>query len=123
MEFETKLTHADLRLLTIIWAAEPLTSPDLCKLAEKQLGWKCTTTYTVLKRLCEKGAAQNDNTHVASCISRADVQRLESRRVMERAFSGSLPQFIAAFLGSEKRISAEEAEQLKKLIDSYRKGP
>jgi predicted transcriptional regulator len=121
MDRDINLSHADHRLLSLIWDAEPVASPELCKLAEAQLGWKRTTTYTVLKRICEKGFTKSEHTIVTSLWSREDVRHLESRQVLERSFDGSLPQFIAAFLGNEK-INDHEAEQLKRLIDEYREG-
>jgi len=120
MKQELKLSNADYRLLSIVWDAEPIASPELCKLAEAQLGWKRTTTYTVLKRLCDKELLRNENTIVTSIIGREQVQRAESRQVLERSFDGSLPKFIAAFLGGEK-ISDNEAEQIKQMIDEYRR--
>jgi len=120
MNQELKLSNADYRLLTIVWDAEPITSPDLCKLAEAQLGWKRTTTYTVLKRLCDKQLLQNENTIVTSLVGRQEVQKAESREVVNRSFDGSLPQFVASFLGNEQ-ISDDEAEQIKQMIDGYRR--
>lgn len=119
MEQELKLTNADHRLLSIVWEAEPVASPELCRLAAAQLGWKRTTTYTVLKRLCDRGLLRNKNTVVTSNINRETVQKAESRRVLERSFEGSLPKFVAAFLGGEK-ITNEEAEEIKKMLDEYR---
>ncbi|MDW7656914.1 MAG: BlaI/MecI/CopY family transcriptional regulator [Bacillota bacterium] len=121
MDRDINLSHADYRLLSLVWDAEPVASPELCKLAEAQLGWKRTTTYTVLRRLCDKGFAQSERTIVTSLWSREQVRHIESRQVLERSFDGSLPQFIAAFLGNEK-INNDEAEQLKRLIDQYREG-
>lgn len=121
MDRDINLSHADYRLLSIIWEAEPVASPELCKLAEAQLGWKRTTTYTVLKRICEKGFAQSECTIVTSLLSREQVRHIESRQVLARSFDGSLPQFIAAFLEGET-INDHEAEQLKQLIDQYREG-
>ena len=120
MEKELKLSNADYRLLSIVWDSEPIASPELCKLAEAQLGWKRTTTYTVLKRLCDKGVLQNESTIVTSKIKREHIQAVESRQVISRVFEGSLPKFIAAFLGEEK-ISDNEAEQIKRIIDEYRR--
>lgn len=117
---DLKLSNADYRLLSIVWDAEPIASPELCKLAEAQLGWKRTTTYTVIKRLCDKELLQNKNTIVTSLIGRQQVQKAESRQVLERSFDGSLPQFIATFLGDEK-ITDDEAEQIKQMIDEYRR--
>lgn len=120
MNQELKLSNADYRLLSIVWDAEPIASPELCKLAEAQLGWKRTTTYTVLKRLCDKQLLQNENTIVSSLVGRQEVQKAESREVVNRSFDGSLPQFIASFLGNEQ-ISDDEAEQIKQMIDGYRR--
>ena len=120
METELKLSNADYRLLSIVWDSEPIASPELCKLAEAQLGWKRTTTYTVLKRLCDKGVLQNESTIVTSKIKREHIQAVESRQIVSRVFDGSLPKFIAAFLGEEK-ISDNEAEQIKQIIDEYRR--
>ena len=120
MEKELKLSNADYRLLSIVWDSEPIASPELCKLAEAQLGWKRTTTYTVLKRLCDKGVLQNESTIVTSKIKREHIQAVESRQIVSRVFDGSLPKFIAAFLGEEK-ISDNEAEQIKQIIYEYRR--
>ncbi|ABZ85417.1 transcriptional repressor, copy family [Heliomicrobium modesticaldum Ice1] len=119
MDEDLKLSNADYRLLSIVWEFEPVASPELCRLAEVRLGWKRTTTYTVLKRLCDKGALQNENTIVTSKMGRECVQAIESRNVVARVFDGSLPKFIAAFLGDEK-ISDSEAEQIRRIIDEYR---
>jgi predicted transcriptional regulator len=120
MTQELKLSNADYRLLSIVWNVEPIASPELCKLAEAHLGWKRTTTYTVLKRLCGKQLLQNENTIVSSLIGRQEVQKVESREVINRSFDGSLPQFIASFLGNEQ-ISDAEAEQIKQMIEGYRR--
>ncbi len=120
MNQEMKLSNADYRLLSIVWDAEPIASPELCRLAQAQLGWKRTTTYTVLKRLCDKQLLQNENTIVSSLVGRQEVQKAESRDVINRSFDGSLPQFIASFLGNEQ-ISDDEAEQIKQMIDGYRR--
>ena len=121
MEEEMKLSNADYRLLSVVWDTEPVASPELCKFAEEKLGWKRTTTYTVLKRLCDKNLLKNENTIVTSLKSREEIQRTESRQVLERSFNGSLPQFITAFLDGD-RISQSEADKLKQLIDTYREG-
>jgi len=119
MNTDIKLSNADFRLLSIVWENEPIASPELCKRAEEKLGWKRTTTYTVLKRLCDKNLLKNENTIVTALMSREENQRTESRQVLERSFNGSLPQFIAAFLDGGK-ISLTEAEKIKRLIDEYR---
>ena len=120
-ENDIKLTHADYRLLSIVWDTEPIASPELCKHAEEKLGWKRTTTYTVLKRLCDKNLLKNENTIVTALMSREEIQRTESRQVLERSFNGSLPQFIAAFLDGGK-ISQKEVDKIKKLVEEYREG-
>jgi len=121
MEKEMKLSNADFRLLSIVWDTEPIASPELCKHAEEKLDWKRTTTYTVLKRLCDKNLLKNENTIVTALMSREEIQRTESRQVLERSFNGSLPQFIAAFLDGGK-ISQPEVDKIKRLIDEYREG-
>ena len=121
MDKDIKLSNADFRLLSIVWDTEPIAAPELCKHAEKKLGWKRTTTYTVLKRLCDKNLLKNENTIVTALMSREEIQRTESRQVLERSFNGSLPQFIAAFLDDGK-ISQIEVDKIKRLIDKYREG-
>lgn len=121
MDTDIKLSNADFRLLSIVWDTEPIASPELCKHVEEKLGWKRTTTYTVLKRLCDKNLLKNENTIVTSLMSREEIQRTESRQVLERSFNGSLPQFIAAFLDGGK-ISQPEVDKIKRLIDAYREG-
>ena len=119
MDKEIKLSNADIRLLSIVWDTEPIASPELCIQAEEKLGWKRTTTYTVLKRLCDKKLLKNENAIVTSLKCRGEIQRTESRQVLERSFNSSLPQFVAAFLDGGK-ISQTEADNIKQLIDAYR---
>ncbi|MBQ8509263.1 MAG: BlaI/MecI/CopY family transcriptional regulator [Clostridia bacterium] len=114
-----KLCESDYRFMCVIWDNEPLTSRRLVELCAGRLGWKKPTTYTTLKKLCDKGFAQNVDTIVTSLIPRERVQAYESERFVERAFDGSLPGFLASFLGG-KTISDEEAEALKALIDAHR---
>jgi BlaI family penicillinase repressor len=116
---DIKMTDAEYRLADIIWDSEPIGSPELCKLCEARLGWKRTTTYTVLKKLCVKGIMRNDAAVVTSIVPRESAQKSESRAVMEKAFNGSLPLFVSSFL-SGKMLSAEEARQLKELIDRHK---
>lgn len=108
------------RFADLIWTHEPLASKDLIKMAEKELNWKSTTSYTVLKRLCERGIFQLRDKTVTSLISREDFYGMKSEQFVEETFDGSLPAFIAAF-GTRKKISEEEAEELKKLIDGMRR--
>ena len=114
-----KVFDSEIKLMEIIWEHEPVTSMDLVQLCAQQFDWKKSTTYTMLKRLQEKGFVKNDRSVVTSLISQEAVRAKESRNFVTETFKGSLPSFIAAFLGGET-ISEEEAEELKKLIDSYR---
>ena len=116
---ERKLCDSDYRFMSLIWENEPMGSGRLVELAQEKLGWKKSTTYTVLKKLCEKGYAKNENTVVTSLIPMESVQAAESERFVERTFEGSLPGFLAAFLGG-KTISEKEAAELKRLIDEHR---
>ena len=116
-----KLCESDYRFMTVIWEHEPLASGALVELCAQKLGWKKSTTYTTLKKLCEKGFAQNENTVVTALIPREQVQAYESERFVERAFDGSLPSFLAAFLGG-KTITEQEAAELKRLIDEHKEG-
>lgn len=114
-----KMCESDFKFMCIIWDNEPLTSHRLVELCSEKLGWKKSTTYTSLKKLCEKGYAKNENTIVSSIISKKDVQAYRSESIIENSFSGSLPKFLVSFFGSNK-ISKKEAEELKQLIDSYK---
>ena len=116
---EYKLAESEYRFMCIIWENEPLASGDLVKLCDKKLGWKKSTTYTEIKRLSEKGYIKNENAVVTPLCTKEEVQAKESGAFMERTFSGSLPQFLAAFLGGRQKLSKKEADELKKLIDSY----
>ena len=114
-----KLGEMETAFAEIIWNTAPVTSGELVKICEKELEWKKSTTYTMLKKLCEKGFAENEKSTVRSLIPREMVQKAESERIVEQTFSGSLPGFLVAFLGG-KTISEREAEELKRLIDSHR---
>ena len=114
-----KLCESDYRFMTVIWDNEPVASGQLVELCRQQLGWKKATTYTTLKKLSEKGFAQNVDTIVTSLVPREDVQAYASEHFVEHTFRGSLPQFLVSFLG-EKTISEEEAAELKRLIDQHR---
>lgn len=116
---ELKLCESDYRFMCVIWENEPLPSRRLVELCAGRLGWKKSTTYTTLKKLCDKGFAKNEETVVSSLIPRERVQAYESERFVERAFDGSLPGFLASFLGG-KTISEKEALELKRLIDEHR---
>ena len=102
----------------IIWANEPISSAELAKKSEETIGWKKTTSYTVLKRLCDKGLFKNEKGVVTSIISKSDYFSRQSEKFVEDTFEGSLPAFIAAFT-SRKKLSAKEIRELKELIDNF----
>lgn len=116
---EYRLCNSDYRFMMIVWEHAPVGSGELVRLCQEQLGWKKSTTYTEIKRLCEKGILKNEKAVVEPLVSREEVQAQESDAFVERTFAGSLPGFLAAFLGG-KKLSGEEAEELKNLIDNYR---
>ena len=113
------LRNSEYKFASIVWAHEPVTTKELVKLCQEELEWKRTTTYTVLKRLCERGIFQNENSVVTSLIPKEQIQKGESRQFVQRTFGGSLPGFIAAFLGNDK-LTEQEAEELKAMIDQHR---
>ena len=102
----------------IIWDNEPISSTELSKRSEEILGWKKSTSFTVLKRLCDKGIFQNIKGSVSSVISRKEFYSRQSERFVEETFNGSLPAFLAAFT-SRKSLSAEEIEELKRMVREY----
>ena len=111
-----KLAEAEERFAEIIWAHEPLTSPELVKICEKEMNWKKSTTYTVLKKLCDKGIFRNENALVSAVLSKEEFYGMQSRRYVADVFDGSLPRFLTAFCGGRK-LSKEEVEEMKKFID------
>lgn len=106
------------RFADIIWNNEPITSSLLAKLSEESLGWKKTTSFTVLKRLCDKGIFQNIKGTVTSLVSRQEFYAAQSEKFVEDTFSGSLPAFLAAFT-TRKQLTKEEIAQLRRLVDSF----
>ena len=106
------------RFADIIWSNEPLTTGELVKLAEKEFNWKRTTTYTVLKKLCERGIFKTENSVVTSLISKKEFYAIQSENFVDETFAGSLPAFIAAF-SSRKKPTAKELEEIKKMLDSF----
>ena len=113
---EYKLGVVEARFADLIWAHEPLTSGELVKLCESNLCWKKSTTYTVLKKLCDRGIFQNRNGQVTSILSKSELHALQSERFVEETFEGSLPAFLAAFT-SRKKLGSEELEALRRLIE------
>lgn len=111
----TKIFDSELRFCEILWEHQPVRSSELAHLCAEKLGWKKSTTYTVIKRLTERGVVQTEDAVVTALVSRDQVQRAESRAFVERNFSGSLPGFLNAFVGG-RGLSAEEADELRRMI-------
>ena len=116
-----KIFESEYRFCLILWENEPVKSSKLVCLCEEQLGWKPTTTYTVIKRLSERGVLQNKNTIVTSLVSKEQAQTAEINQMVEKTFEGSLPAFFAAFTRHQK-ISDKEIDDIQQMIDRYRKG-
>ena len=114
-----RMGKMETRFAEIIWANEPISSGELVKLCRQQLEWKKSTTYTMLRRLCQRGIAQNQDGVVSTLLTRREVEGMQSEEFLRETFQGSLPRFLAAFT-SRKKLSAEEVEQLQRLIDENR---
>ena len=118
---ERRLCDSDYRFMMILWEHAPVGSGELARLCQSRLGWKKSTTYTVLKKLVDRGILRNENAVVSAAVPREAVLREESRSVVDRAFDGSLPSFLAHFMGG-RTISDQEADELKAIIDRFREG-
>ena len=116
-----KVYESEYRFCLILWAHEPVKSKELVRLCSEQLGWKSTTTYTVIKRLADRGILQNNHTVVSSLVSKDEVQAAELEEFVEKTFEGSLPAFVAAFTKHQK-LSENEIDAVQAMIDRYRKG-
>ena len=116
-----KIFESEYRFCLILWQHEPIRSKELVKLCESRLGWKSTTTYTVIKRLAQRGVLKNENSVVTSLVSKDAVQASELHQFVERTFEGSLPAFVAAFT-RHGRISDQEIDAVQAMIDRYRRG-
>ena len=114
-----KVFESEYRFCQILWESEPITSRELSELCKEQLGWSKTTTYTVIKRLSDRGVVKNENTVVTSLVSKEEVQAAEIDELVEKKFGGSVPAFIAAFANS-KRLSKQDIDQLENLINQYK---
>ena len=114
-----KIFESEYRFCRILWAHEPITSRELVDLCAEQLGWKPTTTYTVLKRLGERGVLRNERSVVTSLVSCDEVRAAEAGELVEKKFDGSLPAFVAAFTRAQK-MSDAELDEVQRLIDRYR---
>lgn len=117
---EFKLFDAEYKFLDIIWDLEPVNSTELSKECLQKLGWKKSTTYTMIRKLSERGILKNENATVVSLINKEQVQKYESEILLEKSFDNSLPTFIAAFL-KDKKLSKKEAEEIKKMIEEATK--
>jgi len=115
---ELRLGKVESQFADIIWNNEPILSGELVKLCEKDLGWKKSTTYTMLKRLCERRIFQNENGVVSSLMTKAEFEAAQSEKFVEDTFEGSLPAFLAAFT-TRKKLSRAEIEEIKQMIDSF----
>ena len=113
-----KIFESEYRFCLILWEHEPINSTKLVQICKEQLGWSKATTYTVIRRLSERGVVKNENTIVSSVISKEQAQASRLEEMVEETFEGSMPAFIAAF-SKGKRLSREDVEQLRQLIDSY----
>lgn len=118
---ELKLGVVESKFADIIWANEPLPSGELVKRCEAELHWKKPTTYTVLRKLCERGIFQNVDGTVSSVISRSDFYAMQSEKFVEETFEGSLPAFLAAFT-TRKALTAQEIAQIRAMIDGIEEG-
>lgn len=109
------------RFADIVWANEPVGSGELVKICEKELSWKKPTTYTVLRKMCEKGLFKNENGVVTSLVSKEEFYSRKSEQIVSESYEGSLPAFIAAFI-SRKELTAAEADEIQRMIDTFRSG-
>ena len=114
-----KVFESEYRFCLILWEHEPIKSRELVKLCSEQLGWKPTPTYTVIKRLSERGILKNENTVVSSLVSKEEVQAAEIDELVDKTFEGSLPAFIAAFT-RHRKLSSDEIDQVQQMIDRFR---
>ena len=116
---DMRLGPVETRFAQLIWTHAPIGSGELVKLCQQELSWKKSTTYTMLRRLCERGIFQNSGGVVTALLSREEFQGMQSRQFVEETFDGSLPRFLAAFSGG-KRLSDQEMDELQRLIDEMR---
>lgn len=113
-----KINDSEMRFMNLVWDREPVNSTELVRLAGEALGWKKSTTYTVIRRLSDRGAVKNENALVTALVERGQVQKSESAQLIDKVYNGSLKLFLASFLEREK-LSAVEAAELKRLIDAH----
>ncbi len=113
-----KVFESEYRFCLILWEQEPVKSTELVKLCEKELGWKKATTYTVIKRLSERGVIKSENAVVTSLVSKQEIQKAEMEEMVTKTFEGSLPAFVAAF-AEHAKLKKEDADKLMEMIDSF----
>ena len=111
-----KIYEGEYRFLNILWENEPISSPKLVQLCNEQLGWKKSTTYTVIKKLIDKGIVKNENTIVSALVTKEEVDRQDSDELLQRTSKGNIPAFYAAFL-KDRKLSREDAEHIRQIID------
>lgn len=111
-----KVYEGEYRFLNILWENEPISSPKLVQLCNEQLGWKKSTTYTVIKKLIDKGIVKNENTIVSALVTKEEVDRQDSEELLQRTSKGNIPAFFAAFL-KDRKLSREDAERIRQIID------
>ncbi len=116
-----KVFESEYRFCLILWENEPIKSSELVALCKEQLGWKPTTTYTVIKRLSERGVLENKNTIVTSLVSKEEVQKAQINEMVEKTFEGSLPAFIAAFT-KHQGLTDKEIDEVQQMINRFKKG-
>ena len=116
-----KVFESEYRFCLILWEKEPINSTKLAKLCNEKLGWSRTTTYTVIRRLSDRGVVKNENAVVTSLVSKDQVQAAEIDELVEKTFQGSIPAFIAAFT-KRKKLSGEEVEEIRRMLDRYEDG-
>lgn len=114
-----KIFESEYRFCLLLWEKEPIKSSELVALCKEKLGWKPTTTYTVIKRLSERGVVKNENTVVTSLVSKDEIQAEEIDELVEKKFEGSLPAFVAAF-AKHRTLSAKDIDEMQNMIDAYR---
>lgn len=114
-----KIFESEYRFCEILWEHEPVPSSELVRLCKEKLEWKKSTTYTVIRRLSERGVLKSENAIVTSLVSKEDVQSAESEEVIEKTFSGSLPNFVAAFT-RRKKLTQKEIQEIMQIIDEHK---
>jgi BlaI family transcriptional regulator, penicillinase repressor len=114
-----QMTEAELKFAELIWRGEPIGSGELVKLCEKEFGWKKSTTYTFIKKLCEQKIFKNENAVVTSLVRKEEYQQIQGEQFVEKAFGGSLPKMVAAFI-ERKKLSAAQISEIEQMIEDYK---